>query len=149
MGTRWSAPGAFLVGLLLSTPAWAIITVEVVKGDVSVKQGEGFRKIAGATEVYPGDKVMTSPDGKAKIIYPNGCVVPVGPGGIASVGECKEPMTAGLEPVDEKALVPPPVAFPWVPVVVGGLIIAGGICAVTCGDNDNGGGRKPPEEKSP
>ena len=79
---------------------------------------------------------MTSPDGKAKIIYPNGCVVPVGPGGIASVGECKQPMTAGLEPVDEKALVPPPAAFPWVPVVVGGLIIAGGICAVTCEDHD-------------
>ena len=104
---------AFVLGLSCA-PAWAI-TVEVVKGEVSVKQGEGFRKIAGPTEVYRGDKVMAAPGGQAKIVYANGCVVPVGPGGVATVGECKQPMTAGLE-------APPPVVaapIPWVPDCAG------------------------------
>ena len=95
MRPNWIAPVAFVLGLSCA-PAWAI-TVEVVKGEVSVKQGEGFRKIAGPTEVYRGDKVMAAPGGQAKIVYANGCVVPVGPGGVATVGECKQPMTAGLE----------------------------------------------------
>jgi hypothetical protein len=109
MGTIWMRRAAFVVGLLLCGPAWAT-TVEVVKGVVSVKQGEGFRQIAGPTQVYTGDKVMTAPGGQARIVYPNGCLVQIGSGGLATVGECKEPMTAGLDtpepcdPNDPKAL---------------------------------------------
>ena len=136
MRRNWIAPAAFVLGLSC-VPAWAI-TVEVVKGEVSVKQGEGFRKIAGPTEVYRGDKVMAAPGGQAKILYANGCVVPVGPGGVATVGECKQPMTAGLE-------APPPVVaapIPWVPIVLGAGVIAVGICAVSGCIHDEDHGHK-------
>jgi hypothetical protein len=132
MGRLWGAWPVLVVGLLLCTPACAT-TVEVLKGDVSVKQGDGFQKINGTTEVYYGDKVMTAPAGMARIIYPDGCVVKVGPGGIATVGECKQPMTAGLEcdpSTDDKCLAAPPA--PKTPYWLYGGIAAGiavGICA--------------------
>ena len=116
----------------------------VVKPPVSISQGEGYSEVKDFAEASRGDQVMAGPGGQARIVYPDGCAVPVGPGGVASVGECKQPMTAGLEPIDEKAMVPPPAAFPWVPVVLGALIVGGGICAVACEDDDNGGGSKPP-----
>src|SRR5262245_16788776 len=113
----------FSIGLVLGSPALAT-TVQVVKGVVSVKQGDGFRQITDPTEVYRGDKVMAAPGGQAKIVYSNGCVVPVGPGGVATVGECKEPMTAGLE------VPPPPAPVPWVPIVLGAGVVGVGLCAV-------------------
>jgi hypothetical protein len=136
MRPNWIAPVAFVLGLCCA-PAWAI-TVEVVKGEVSVKQGEGFRKIAGPTEVYRGDKVMAAPGGQAKIVYADGCVVPVGPGGVATVGECKQPMTAGLE-------APPPAVaapIPWVPILLGAGVVAVGICAVSGCINDEDHGHR-------
>lgn len=143
MRQNWGTRAVFIISLSLCAPAWAA-TLEVVKGDVSVKQGEGFRRVAGATEVYTGNQVMARPGGQARIVYPDGCVVKVYPGSVMAVpGKCYTPMTAGLEPLDEKALVPPPTPFPWVPVVLGGLIVGGGICAVVCGDHDNPRPRSP------
>ena len=129
---------ALVVATALASPAWAGgATVVVVKPPVSISQGEGYSEVKDFTEASRGDQVMAGPGGQARIVYPDGCAVQVGPGGVASVGECMEPMTAGLEPIDEKALVPPPVAFPWVPVVLGALIVGGGICAIACdGDDD-------------
>ena len=143
MGRIWGF-SAIILGLMLCSPALAI-TVEVVKGDVSVKQGEGFRKIAGSTAVYPGDKVMTAPGGQAKIVYPDGCVVQVGSGGLATVGKCMEPMTAGLDtpepcdPNDPKAICA--VARPHAGYLLYGALAAGigvGICAAAgCFDDDD------------
>jgi hypothetical protein len=129
--------GALLIALAFAwSPAWAT-TVQVVKGDVSVRQGDGgFRHINGATEVYTGNQVMVAPGGLARIVYPDGCVTQVGPGGVASVGRCTRPMTAGLEcnpSTDPKCLVPPPAPVtPW--WLVGGAAagIAVGICAAQC-----------------
>jgi hypothetical protein len=124
----------FAVGLAWS-PAWAA-TVQVVKGDVSVRQDEGgFRHINGAMEVYTGNQVMVAPGGLAKIVYPDGCVTQVGPGGVASVGKCKQPMTAGLEPcdpsTDPKCLAAPVARTPW--WLIGGIAagIGVGICAAS------------------
>jgi len=146
MGVSWGGRVAFIVGLLLCAPAWAT-TVEVVKGVVSVKQGEGFRQIAGPTQVYTGDKVMTAPGGQARIVYSDGCVVQVGSGGIATVGQCKEPMTAGLDtcdPNDPKALCAAPVAHG--PYWLYGAVAAGvavGICAAQCCFQNCGPSRSP------
>jgi hypothetical protein len=146
MGRIWGALPALVLGVLLCTPACAT-TVEVLKGDVSVKQGGGFQKINGTTEVYYGDKVMTAPGGMARIIYPDGCVVKVGPGGIATVGKCKQPMTAGLEcdpSTDPKCLVPPPAPHtPW--LLYSGIAagVAVGICAAQCCFQDCGPSRSP------
>ena len=135
---------ALMVATALASPAWAGATVVVVKPPVLISQGEGYSEVKDFTEASRGDQVMAGPHGQARIVYPDGCAVQVGPGGVASVGECMEPMTAGLEPIDEKALVPPPAAFPWVPVVLGALIVGGGICAVVCDGDDDGGGVPPP-----
>ena len=88
-----------LVGFVCPASA---TTVEVVKGIVSVSQGDGFRQVTGSTTVSNGSKVMAAPGGMARIVYPDGCVVPVGPGGVATVGVCKQPMTAGLEEVPQE-----------------------------------------------
>ena len=136
---------ALMVATALASPAWAGATVVVVKPPVLISHGEGYSEVKDFAEASRGDQVMAGPHGQARIVYPDGCAVQVGPGGVASVGKCQQPMTAGLETIDEKAMVPPPAAFPWVPVVAGGLIIAGGICAVVCGDHDT----NPPRPRSP
>jgi hypothetical protein len=99
-------------------------TVEVVKGVVSVSQGDGFHQVTGSTQVSNGNKVMAAPGGMARIVYPDGCVVPVGPGGVATVGLCKQPMTAGLEEVPASEA-----HTPW--WLVGGIaaFTGVGICA--------------------
>jgi hypothetical protein len=116
----------------VASPAWAT-TVQVVKGVVSVRQADGFRQVNGSVEVYNGNQVMAAPGGMARIVYPDGCVVQVGPGGVATVGECKQPMTAGLEEA------PAPVArTPWWLIGGVGAGVALGICAATngCFDED-------------
>lgn len=131
---------ALILATALASPAWAGATVVVVKPPVLVSHGEGYSEVKDFADASPGDQVMAGPRGQARIVYPDGCSTPVGPGGVASVGKCYQPMLAGLE-------APPPVAaapFPWVPVILGALVIGGGICAITCGDDDNGGGRNPP-----
>jgi hypothetical protein len=131
MRRNWGARAAFIISLSLCTPAWAA-TLEVVKGDVSVKQGEGFRRVAGATEVYSGNQVMAGPGGQARIVYSDGCVVKVYPGSVMAVPrKCYKPMTAGLE------APPPPEPFPWVPVLLGAAVIGGGICAIVCDHDDD------------
>jgi hypothetical protein len=120
----------------LTSPAWAGATVVVVKPPVFVSHGKGFNEMtASAANTSRGDRVMAGPEGRAKIVYPDGCTVQVGPGGVASVGVCKQPMTAGLEcdpATDPKCLVPPPVVTPW--WLIGGAAagIAVGICAAQC-----------------
>jgi hypothetical protein len=133
----WGAKAAFVLGLVLCSPAWAT-TVEVLKGVVSVKQGEGFRQVKGSAEVYNGNKVMAAPGGLARIVYPDGCTVQVGPGGVATVGECKQPMTAGLEcdpSTDDKCLAAPPVArTPW--LLYGAIGVGVGI-GIACASGED------------
>jgi len=121
-----------MAGVLLATPAWAGATVETVKSPVSINHGQGYQEATKTASVANGDQVMAGPGGHAKIIYSDGCVTDVYPGGVAAVGKCYKPMTAGLE-------VPPPVTpIPWVPVVLGAGVIAVGICAVSdCFRNDH------------
>src|SRR5262245_57477365 len=135
-----------MIGLLAVTPAWAGATVEAVKSPVSINHGQGYQAIANKASAANGDQVMAGPGGHAKIIYSDGCITDVYPGGVASVGKCYKPMTAGLE-------VPPPapVGIPWVPVVLGAGVIAVGICAVSGCFESHHPHRKPPEkeERSP
>ena len=121
--TRMVALSVAMLFVGFVTPASAT-TVEVVKGVVSVNQGEGFRQVTAATQVFDGNKVMAAPGGMARIVYPDGCVVPVGPGGVATVGVCQRPMTAGLEEV------PPPEGHtPWWLIGGIGAGVGVGICA--------------------
>jgi hypothetical protein len=134
---------AFGLGTLVCLPAVAA-TVEVVKGKMLINQGQGYKEIAAASAVSTGDQVMASPASRGRILYADGCAIDVGPGAIVTVPEkCHQPMRAGLEtPVEE---VRP---YGWVPYVAGAAVIAVGVCAVACDDDDdNPGGR--PRPRSP
>ena len=124
-----------MAGVLLATPAWAGATVETVKSPVSINHGQGYQQVTKTASVANGDQVMAGAGGHAKIVYADGCVTDVYPGGVASVGKCYKPMMAGLE-------VPPPAAYhvPWVPIVLGAAVIGVGVCAVSgCFENHGHG----------
>lgn len=77
---------AFLAG----SAAWAA-TIEPVNGDVSVNQGQGFKKLDAAFEAKVGDAVMVSPGGSAKVSYADGCAIALKPGAvmvIAALSPC-------------------------------------------------------------
>ena len=75
---------------LAGSAAWAA-TVEPVTGEVSLNQGQGFKKLASAFEAKVGDAVMVSPGGSAKVSYADGCAVNLKPGAvmvIAALSPC-------------------------------------------------------------
>jgi hypothetical protein len=120
-----------LIGLLtafaFSSTAWAGATLQPVTPQVSVNKGHGYQQVATAINVSNGDQVMAGPGGHAKIVYPDGCVTDVQPGGVATVGKCYRPMRAGLEaPPEERPI-------PWFPILAIAGVTAGGLCAVMCG----------------
>ena len=79
--------GYFVLGissLSLCTSAFAA-QVTSIEGVLQVNTGSGFQKIARSTEVAPGGSVMVSPEGKAEILYSDGCRIPLGAGSVAVV----------------------------------------------------------------
>src|SRR5262249_58531451 len=115
MGVRMrritSRVSAFIIGSLICLPAMAA-TVEIVQGQVSVNQGQGYKQITAASAVSAGDQVMAAPSSRGRIVYDDGCAVDVYPGAVVTVPQkCYQPMTAGLEEV------PAGRPFPWMPVV--------------------------------
>lgn len=75
---------------LAGSAAWAA-TIEPVNGDVSVNQGQGFKKLDSAFEAKVGDAVMVSPGGAAKVSYADGCAIALKPGAvmvIAALSPC-------------------------------------------------------------
>lgn len=76
--------------VLIGSAAWAA-TVAPVNGEVSVNQGQGFKKLDSAFEAKVGDAVMVSPGGSAKVSYPDGCAIDLKPGAvmvIAALSPC-------------------------------------------------------------
>jgi len=132
------------VGAFISSPTLAA-TVEVLQGQVSINQGQGYKQVAAASDVSTGDQVMAAPGSRGKIVYADGCAVDVYPGAVVTVPEkCYQPMRAGLEaPVEEAR------PFPWVPVLGAAAVIGVGACAVSgCFENEEEG-RRPPRPRSP
>jgi hypothetical protein len=86
-----------IAGILANSPAGA--TYVLPDGTVLMSQGDGFRPLNGKTEVGVGTTVVAAPDGLGKIVYPDGCVISVIPGYVATVQdrntnspqECKQP----------------------------------------------------------
>jgi len=91
-GTMRGLPGALCIGcLLLAGSAASAATIQPVKGDISVNQGQGFKKLDAAFEAKVGDAVMVSPGGSAKVSYADGCAIELKPGAvmvIAALSPC-------------------------------------------------------------
>lgn len=64
--------------------AWSASLVSV-DGPVSVNNGQGFKPITEAVVLRPGDVVMASPGGSAKLSYDDGCVVGINAGSVVPV----------------------------------------------------------------
>ena len=111
---------AFGVGMLLCSAASAA-TVDSIEGRILLNRGDGFQVLAAPTTANPGDKVMASAGGNAKLRYADGCVIDIRPGAVVSIGEkspCTAPYLGGLEG---------PVVQPGPPF----LLVGAGIAAVT------------------
>lgn len=63
----------------LSAPSLAA-TVRAVQGDVRVNTGQGYRLVQSGATANPGAIVAAQSGGRAQVVYPDGCVVPVGRG---------------------------------------------------------------------
>jgi hypothetical protein len=98
-------------------------TVESIHGEVLVNRGTGFQRVSGVVHVNPGDTVMVSPGGKARVIYADGCPDFVSPGAVVRVSE-QSPCAAHAQipPVIVPAF-PAAAAFGAPAAVVGGMIV--------------------------
>ena len=88
------------IGFLASTVAAATgasaTTVEVVQPQVFVNRGDGYKPVTQTSGVAAGHIVMAAPNGSAKIVYDDGCVVEVKPGAVVPVyGQSPCPVYAG------------------------------------------------------
>ena len=127
----------FITAVLLSSPAWAAVTIQSVTPEVSINRGQGYKEVVtAATEASAGDQVMAGPGGHGKIVYSDGCVVDVYPGAVVTVqASCKaaKPMMLG-ETCDPKELNCPP-AVPGTPLWVypaAAALIVGAMCVGFC-----------------
>jgi hypothetical protein len=78
------ATTGFILALSAASPCSAAM-LEAIAGQVSVNRGTGFQHVSGVVNVEPGDAVMVSPGGSARVIYADGCPVNVAPGSVLRV----------------------------------------------------------------
>jgi hypothetical protein len=155
---------AFCLGVCLSLPASGA-TLNAVKGQVLVSQGDGFHRVVSATNVREGDLVMANPGGSAKLVYPGGCVVEIKPETVVAVNDgskCNRPLLLGNDCEsssdpnvqnrcrcrrdddlsDDKDLRPL-CGFVWWPVAVGAAIPVAGFLISTANDPGQQTGQHP------
>lgn len=96
---RLPAAIALGLGVFLSSPSLAA-TVEPILGDVSINQGDGvFRPVlVGRLRATIGDVILVRPGGRARIVYPDGCVVEVKPGAVATISGKSPCKPADIKP---------------------------------------------------
>ena len=62
----------FMASLAASVGAQAAL-LQSIRGDVLVNRGGGYVAVHGTTEVNTGDMVRVDANGKARLVYPDGC----------------------------------------------------------------------------
>ena len=78
--------GTFSLGcfLLVGSSSWAA-TLEPVRGDLWINQGQGFQPVNGPVDANIGDSIMVSPGGAAMVVYADGCRDNVQPGEVTTI----------------------------------------------------------------
>ena len=74
-----SAAIALATTVCLSTSSLAA-SVQQVQGQVLVNAGMGYQAVRSGAIANPGAIVLAQPGGSGKVVYPDGCVVPVSVG---------------------------------------------------------------------
>jgi hypothetical protein len=120
----WIVPAvvALALGLVLSTASLAA-TVMPVKGKLSINSGFGFRDVAGPVDGKVGDTVMAGPRSSGRIVYNDGCEVPVVPGRVVTITAESPCGNAFGQDASGGGGIPPAV------VAVGALGAIGGVLA--------------------
>lgn len=77
----------FLFATVFASSTANAAVLQDVQGDVRVGRDKGFEKVLGSTELLPGDKIKVGRKASARLVYPDGCNVPVEPGSLSRVAE--------------------------------------------------------------
>jgi hypothetical protein len=75
---------ALTSGLVLSTASLAQMVVPL-EGKLSINSGTGFHDVAGPVDGNVGGSVMAGPSSRGRIVYSDGCQVPVVPGRVVTI----------------------------------------------------------------
>lgn len=131
-------PGGFMFRILVSglfvavfgccSSAWAA-TIQPIDGETLVNRGDGYIQILDSVQGNAGDVVMVRPNGRATIIYADGCEQTVLPEEVVTVS-AQSPCEAG-----------PAVGNNAGKYLIGGALVAGtvaGIILLTGDDDDEG-----------
>jgi len=94
---RVAAIAAASTVLPLMCAATQAAMLQEIKGAVLVDRGGGYDIIDGPTQLNPGDSVIANPGGGAKVIYPDGCTVPVRPGAVIAAQKTSPCSKKGAE----------------------------------------------------
>lgn len=117
-----------LAGLACAATAWAanpVAQVGDVQGKVMINVGEGFVPLANSAGLVPGNTVFVGPKSSATLTYLNpGCSVELKEGTVVTIGE-KATCKVGSALASPVADAPMPEVFSPLPLLVGGLAVAG------------------------
>jgi len=98
---------ALSAGILLGSPAWASPVVDTRTEQVLVNCGDGYRPVAGLTDVRPGCMVMAEAEAGHGFILYSDCDVEVLPGKVYTVRDDPGPEDIkGFRPICKVAAVP-------------------------------------------
>lgn len=76
------------IALLSAHSAVSAATLSIESGEVRVKREKGFRAVHGDVKVSVGEQVLVPPEGRARIVYDNKCVMQL-PAGVWKVQDEK------------------------------------------------------------
>jgi hypothetical protein len=114
-------------------------TVEVIQPQVFVNRGDGYKPATKTSGVSAGHIVMAAPNGSAKVVYDDGCVVEVKPSAVVTVYETS-PCQAQTGAVDTSSQTAANTGsrrgYIIAGVVVAG-VIGGAFAIAGGGDDDN------------
>jgi hypothetical protein len=108
--TKLPAIVGLTASLAASVGAQAAI-LQSIRGDVLVNRGGGYAAVHGTTEVKTGDIVMVDANGKARLVFPDGCQEEVPAGSVTTV--------SATSPCSQR--------LGAVPLALGGMAIVGGM----------------------
>lgn len=76
-----------LIAAMFASSAAHAATLQDVRGDVLVSHGSGFVAANPGAELAPGDRIKVGRKGGARLVYSDGCSVPVSAGGLSMVSK--------------------------------------------------------------
>ncbi|MEO1719038.1 MAG: hypothetical protein AAFR23_02295 [Pseudomonadota bacterium] len=118
------------LGLVVATPAFAASLIPT-QGTVSVNTGDGFRTIATAQEINPGDRIVLPSGSTAQISYPGGCAVDL------SVPAGAERQVVVVQPAAQAFAAAGPTTNVTAIAIGAGVIAGGAGLAIALSGSDN------------